>query len=92
MVGHLQAPAQKGVDEEKKECFVHSGRLLLDLTSTLRTIAKLNRRLVQLDEAAAQLHALSDEKWAKHQSTSGWTASTTTRQATPQASEKRRQI
>ena len=35
--------------------------MLLDLTSTLRTIAKLNRRLVQLDEAAAQLHALSDE-------------------------------
>ena len=32
VVGHLQAPAQKGVDEEKKECFVHSGRLLSGLS------------------------------------------------------------
>jgi uncharacterized membrane protein len=35
--------------------------ILLDLTATVRTIAKLNRRLRQIDEAAAQLHAISDE-------------------------------
>ena len=35
--------------------------ILRDLTATVRTIAKLNRRLRQIDEAAAQLHAISDE-------------------------------
>jgi len=34
--------------------------MLVDLIATVRTVAKLNRRLSQIDEAAAQLHAISD--------------------------------
>lgn len=35
--------------------------MVTDLIATVRTIAKLNRRLGQIDEAASQLHAISDE-------------------------------